>query len=376
MSVSGAKTYSYVQRANLERRCTQLTLQAERIAAKYPGLVNGELLRLPKKRTTEALIEREAALIEALKTVPQVIRRIGAGQRMAVIGDELSRLGARPVELGDISLARASAGTASASQAGIRERLAPVAEMAAELEDPVVAGQLMDRAKALTGEEPEASERSLLALVQDAAQAVKAQRERHYYQDLAAGAALRIAGLDSPEAAAARAAAGQVEDAKALARYQITVDQLAAESAMEQVVELAREALTELGYQVDEPAEVLIAEAGAKEFGAHRPDLPAHALRVRVGGPKATLMTRVVAREATTTAEDIAAEEATCQDVYATAAALGRNGVELRAVLSRAAGEMPVLREERNETERQDEDHLAASRRARRQRPRQRERRS
>ncbi|MDR1118581.1 MAG: hypothetical protein LBL01_04730, partial [Bifidobacteriaceae bacterium] len=80
---------------------------------------------------------------------------------------------------------------------------------------------------------------------------------------------------------------------------------------------------------------------------AYRDDLPDHALRLQVDRESSSILTAVVAGAPTTGGADLAAEEATCDDLANLSEALWRRGVEASRVAELPAGAVQVERDER-----------------------------
>lgn len=281
----------------------------------------------------------------------QLTKAVRAAERAQAAEETYARLEALRGQIPDrtisgLDVPQSSAPSEEPGDDRLRLRLDELLRRAAEVEDRDFAASLTARMKALVQEGTPARELALREIETDVARRVKAQRVCIRVRAEADQAILSIAHLDGATVDLVRAQVLDVRTQRDLEHVRAEVDHLleTAERAQDGafVTEQASLILMEMGYAVDEPFEVI--DDSPRVMIARRRDLPNHALQVQVNPANGTLLTSVIASNAASRSDDLAAEEATCVDALALPGELTARGVLAELVFHRGIGAVPVER--------------------------------
>lgn len=225
-------------------------------------------------------------------------------------------------------------------------KIARLLERLSEIELPERLDDLMAQVSQAARLGESEQHRALLDLDHEIATEVKRQRVRLRCQADAEVEALKIAHVEGELADAVRSRARDVTDQSKLralrAEVKDVLDEAEREANADFITQQAMLVMAELGYDVDEPFELIEQHGGG--FFARKDGLSKHALQVSVDATVGVLQTRVVAVADSTVDEDVHAEEATCDDALALVHRLSVHGVESDIVFHRAPGELPVAK--------------------------------
>lgn len=176
---------------------------------------------------------------------------------------------------------------------------------------------------------------------------VQAEREQARVRADAAELVIRVSHLEGPAVDELKARVQSARTSRDLSDLAGDVEAMVrdaeASADADFITQEARAALSELGYQVDDPFDVVGMEA--QVLLARRRDLPDHALRVQVNETQGTLMTSLVAKQGTTHAADTTAARATCADAVEMMTALEQRGVRSENRFVREPGDIEIRRE-------------------------------
>jgi len=316
-------------RARCESLQERLASLASQLEGTIPSVRRASINDLGGLRSVEAELHHAIRDVRAALTLKQSRARL----ELVATKVEVSAVG--QVALGIVE--SRSTSTEQDKLARVLSRLSEI-ETAAELDD------FTDRLAHAAGLRGPEQELALLEIDHEVAARAKQQRVRSRCQAGAEAELLKIAHVEGELAEAVRARARSVTDQTALATFRAEVRDVLDEAEREAnaifITNQAASVMSELGYVVDEPFELI--EQHGDGFFARRDDLPDHALQVSVDAMAGVLQTRVIAISQTNADEDARAENATCEDALALVERLGVHGVEFETIFHRAAGELPV----------------------------------
>lgn len=314
-------------------RCESLQERLGSLASQLEGTIPS--VRRASINDLGALRAVEAELHQAVRDAKAALTLQQSRARLELVATRVE-VGA----VGQVALGLVERGPARPGQ----EKLARVLSRLSEIETLAELDDLTDRLARTAGLRGPEHEFALLEIDHEVAAHVKQQRVRSRCQADAEAELLTIAHVEGELAESVRARARAVTDQTALAAFRAEVrdvlDEAEREANANFITHQAALVMAELGYEVDEPFELI--EQHGDGFFAHRDDLPDHALQVSIDATAGVLQTRVIAVAQTTPDEDVRAENATCEDALALVERLGGHGVESESIFHRAAGELPV----------------------------------
>lgn len=350
-----ARVESAAERARRELRETEARCQALRSRLeelRFEAKVDDVLLRAPDLSDLVAMRSWQGQLQRAVEDAEREIFLRRSATRIQAIRDSLSRFavsddptsGAQRAGAVSIGIPAGQSRLTGPAAQDAEARMDRFALRIGEVDDDLERESLTKKAHEILGLRGSERHRGWNALDFEVAAAVKRSRIARRCAAEAAETALGIAHIQGPEADQVRAIAIRVRDQTALAelRAQVELVSLQAERDADAAF-VSRQAcavLEELGYEVDAPFESL--EPAGAVVHAYLPGHPDHALQVLVNSGSHTMLTSVVARPGTSPEDDVAAEKATCDDVYRLTAVMRERGVGIDLVFHRVPGETPV----------------------------------
>lgn len=353
--MSGPKGYqvrveSAEERAR--RHIAQTKARCELMTDQLAGLrvvVRGEVAvcEEPKSQGLADLQAWEAALHAAIEEAEKMAEREFRESRLRAMSS-----GAGSDFLGTLDLGLPEAGRAANSpkprrkdgeKEGRERRVVRLLRAVSEIEDEAAFTALTARVQALRDLEGAALTRESMMVGDDIARAVRDQHTAIRCRKEAKEEVLRLSHLSGPDVEDLRRRAQKVVRDDEVTALRTEVSRALANAEREAdatfVTVQAASILADLGYIIDDPFEVV---DQADVLVAYSPNLPRHALRLRVNQASGTMLTSVVAQPGTSPEADANAESQTCADVSALTAALADRGVHVEQVFHRRPGEVPV----------------------------------
>lgn len=318
-----------------QARCESLQGQLANLASH----LEGEVVLVAGARSGDlgALQSAEQELHNTIRDVKAALSLQQSRARLELVTTRVEIDAPEPVTLG------------IAERTAIRNqqpKIARLLERLSEIELPERLDDLMAQVSQAAQLGESEQHLAFLDLDHEIATEVKQQRERRRCQADAEVEALKIAHVEGELADTVRSRALDVTDQSTLTTFRSEVKDVLDEAEREAnaafITQQAMLVMAELGYDVDEPFELI--EQHGDGFFARKDGLSKHALQVSVDATVGVLQTRVVAVADSTVEEDVLAEEATCDEALALVHRLSGRGVESDVVFHRAPGELPVAK--------------------------------